>query len=114
MTNFPMYRFAQLTKRLTDVYYMKFNFRGAFSSFKCNSTINRDLCDGITILFLYNLLINKFGFCLDINKKQIVDHTDDLQYLFTSKSVPQFNIGSSEARTVEKYTKLLVSFAKNG
>lgn len=117
-----MYRFAQLTNRVTDVYFMKFQFYGSFSNFKCNSSIDQRLCNGNSI-FLFPILLtisfflyNEIDLCFtDIKKKQIVEHTDDLQYLFTSKYTPKFTDDSSlEARTVEKYTNLLASFARNG
>lgn len=52
---------------------------------------------------------------LEIAAKNIVEHTDDLQYLFTSSYIPQITDESSaEGQMVVKYTKLLYSFAKNG
>lgn len=35
-----------MVKGATDVYYMKFNFHGPYSGFKCNSTLDKELCDG--------------------------------------------------------------------
>lgn len=46
LINFPAYRFAEITKQYTDVYYMKFVFRGSYSGFKCNSSFGQDLCNG--------------------------------------------------------------------
>lgn len=51
----------------------------------------------------------------EINAKQIVEHCDDLQYIFTSQGVPKINDPTStEGQVVEKYTALLYNFAKNG
>lgn len=51
----------------------------------------------------------------EINVKNIVEHCDDLQYLFTASSIPRItDESSSEGQTIIKYTKLLSSFAKNG
>lgn len=116
LVNFPAYRLAEITKRFTDVYYMKFNFRGSHSGFKCDSSVGQDFCNGIPYLtysFIDNLL-NCLIF-LEINAKGIVEHCDDLQYLFTSKGIPKIiDHASAEGQTVEKYTNLLYNFAKNG
>ncbi|XP_055295977.1 juvenile hormone esterase-like [Sitodiplosis mosellana] len=93
---FPLHRMVQLVKDATDVYYMKFDFHGSYSGFMCNSTNDKDLCD-------------------EIAKKNIVEHCDDLQYLFTAANIPRIKDESSaEGQIVTKYTKLLYSFAKNG
>lgn len=61
----------------------------------------------ITVLFVC--------FLPEINAKDIVEHCDDLQYLFTSKHIPKIiDYTSAEAQVVDKYTALLYSFAKNG
>lgn len=64
--------------------------------------------------FSYGLLM-KFIFLSEINAKNIIEHCDDLQYLFTSAHIPRITDEfSPEGQTVIKYTKLLHSFAKNG
>lgn len=51
----------------------------------------------------------------ELAAKNIVEHGDDLQYLFTSTSIPRIKDESSaEGQIVSKYTRLLYSFAKNG
>ncbi|KAJ6639749.1 hypothetical protein Bhyg_12496 [Pseudolycoriella hygida] len=51
----------------------------------------------------------------EIQSLNIVEHCDDLQYLFTSSNIPQItNEFSVEGQIVAKFTKLLYSFAKNG
>lgn len=120
---FPTYRFAQLVKNVSDVYYMNFTFHGSYSAFKCNATIDKELCDGKvktdeTLLKLLPKLIKlkkNAGPFLEIKNLNIVEHCDDLQYLFTSSSVPRITDEfSDEGQIVSKYTKLLYSFAKNG
>lgn len=44
----------------------------------------------------------------------MIEHTDDLQYIFTSKNTPKHVDGSTEGRIVTKYTKLLSTFAESG
>lgn len=114
--NFPVHRFAQITSNLTDVYYLKFNFHGGFSYAQCNSTIDKALCDGsienFPIFPLRQIYLLLFS---EITVKKIVEHCDDLQYLFTASYVPRITDERSlEGQTVIKYTKLLGSFAKNG
>lgn len=51
----------------------------------------------------------------EIRTKRIVEHCDDLQYLFTSKQFPIIlDRTSAEGEIITKYTKLLYNFAKNG
>ncbi|XP_031624325.1 esterase E4-like [Contarinia nasturtii] len=93
---FPFHRMAQIVRDATDVFYMKFNFRGQYTSFKCNSTIDKQLCE-------------------ELSAKNMIEHCDDLQYLFTAANIPRIKDESSaEGQIVTKYTKLLHSFAKNG
>lgn len=55
------------------------------------------------------------SYSLEINALNIVEHLDDLQYLFTSANVPKITDPVSvEGQIVHKFTKLLYSFAKNG
>lgn len=54
-------------------------------------------------------------FTTEIAKKNIVEHCDDLQYLFTASNIPRIKDESSaEGQIVTRYTKLLYTFAKNG
>lgn len=51
----------------------------------------------------------------EIKKMNIVEHLDDLQYIFTSTNIPQTTDEfSAEGQIVTKYTHLLSSFAKYG
>lgn len=57
----------------------------------------------------------KLFISLEIGKKNIVEHCDDLQYLFTAAHIPRIkDETSAEGQVVTKFTKLLYSFAKNG
>lgn len=43
---FPQYRLCQLTKNYTDVYFMKFEYRGSFSNLHCDpAELGGDICD---------------------------------------------------------------------
>lgn len=58
---------------------------------------------------------NSFLHFSELDAKHIVEHMDDLQYIFTSASIPRIkDENSAEGQVVNKYTKLLYSFAKNG
>lgn len=51
----------------------------------------------------------------EIRTLNIVEHLDDLQYLFTSSYIPRITDEfSPEGRIVQKFTKLLSTFAKTG
>lgn len=65
-----------------------------------------------TICSLYSANFLSFT---EISTRNVVEHCDDLQYLFTASHIPRItDETSTEGQIVVKYTKLLYSFAKNG
>lgn len=89
---------ATLASQHTDVFYYKFQYRGGWTNFNNGRPIvgNDDLMKSI-------------------QTESIVEHCDDLQYLFTSIYWPRIERRDSvEANMVERQTRMLVSFAKNG
>lgn len=107
-----------MVARSNDVYFLQFNHRGPYSGFKCNAAIDKSLCDGklCSIFKCANkLFIFYFSYFTEINALNIVEHLDDLQYLFTSENIPRIlDAASVDGQIVEKFTKLLYSFAKYG
>lgn len=69
LMNFPTKRLGQLLRRFTDVYFIKFNFRGSYSGFKCNASINSNLCEGEITLILLKAHVNNFFLCIFPFKK---------------------------------------------
>lgn len=84
--NFPVDRLADLAaEQMADVYRYKFTYRGAYTNFPHAQ-----------------------------RRPRIVEHCDDLRYLFTSKLWPRIRPGDRDAAVVRRLTKMVVSFAKNG
>lgn len=100
--NFPVYRLAKLVHPRTQVYFYKFSYRGNFTYFsgakhKCdldNHTIS-EICE---------------------RKNFIVEHNDDLHYIFTSKNRQRIIPidGNEDAKIVKQMTTIISNFAKFG
>lgn len=96
---FPVHRLANLVHHHTNTYYYKFSYRGNFTYFMGKA--GRPAADQLD---------------LDINKAAIsvVEHSDDLQYLFPSKYWGRIQPNDADSLMVEQQTRMLANFALNG
>lgn len=96
---FPVHRLANLTHRHSSTYYYKFSYRGNFTNFMGRTR---------------QPAVDELGF--DINKAvfSVVEHCDDLQYLFPSRYWGRIQPNDADSQMVEQHTRLLANFALNG
>lgn len=118
MCNFPIRRLAELIKNHVDIYYMKFNYVGQFNDFICeDEKVREGFCEGEWRFQVWGKFISTISLFAHaaIESDKMVDHMDDLCFIFpTLTNKPIENGSSKDAEVVEKYTKLLADFAKNG
>ena len=96
LINVAVNRLAAIAGKYTQIYYYKFLYRGNFTNFKFNQ--NGQNVDEI----------KRLG-------QSIVEHCDDLQYIFTSKSYPRINyLDEKSGKMVESLTSIIAEFAKSG
>lgn len=88
-----------MAHRHTSTFYYKFGYHGNFTNF-----MGRAGRPGVNQLDM------------DINKAAIsvVEHCDDLQYLFPSKYWGRIQPYDADSHMVEQQTSLLAGFANNG
>lgn len=83
--NFPVERLSRLVARRCPVYRYRFAYRGEYTNFPAPAA-----------------------------RPTVVEHCDELQYLFTSKWWPSIGVADPGAPIVRRMTMMVASFAKDG
>lgn len=123
LNNFPIHRLVELTKNYIDIYYMVFEYIGQLNNYttNCLATFDREFCGSKLLCAPHLEYLRQNNNCnlyhskIEIDSDKIAQHLEDHGYIFsTLLSKPIQPNSSRDSQMVEKHTKLIGAFAKNG